>query len=172
MTPAQASHPIMEVSWDDAQHFLTELSQALGQGSVRLPTEAEWEYACRAGSSGRNANGDSEPDLARMGWYAANSGGPTHTVGEKAPNAWGFYDMDGNVFEWCHDWDGPYAHGEQSDPSGPSSGDKRILRGDCFKCPPPYCRSANRYSAPPDRRARTSASGWCSDRLSETRNHG
>lgn len=154
VTPAQASHPVTEVSWDDVQRFLARLSQVLARGSVRLPTEAEWEYACRAGSSGRYASGDSEADLDRMGWYAANSGGATHPVREKAPNAWGLHDIHGNVFEWCQDWDGPYAPSEQTDPSGPPSGDKRILRGGCFKCPPPYCRSANRYSAPPDRRGR------------------
>jgi DNA-binding transcriptional ArsR family regulator len=151
--PAQASHPVTEVSWDDAQGFLARLPQVLEQGSVR-PTEAEWEYACRAGSSGPYASGDSEADLDRMGWYAANSGGATHPAGEKAPNAWGLQDMHGNVFEWCQDWDGPYAPCEQTDPTGPPSGDKRILRGGCFKCPPPYCRSANRYSAPPHRRGR------------------
>lgn len=153
-TPSQqASHPATEISWDDAQRFLVRLSEALVAGSVRLPTEAEWEYACRAGSSGRYAGGDSEADLDRLGWYAANSRGATHPVGEKAPNAWGLYDMHGNVFEWCQDWDGSYAPGEQTDPSGPPSGDKKILRGGCFTCPPPYCRSANRYSAPPDRRS-------------------
>ena len=152
-TPAEASDPVTEVSCDDAQRFLGMLSQVLAR-SARLPTEAEWEYACRAGSSGRYADGDSEADLDRMGWYAANSDGATHPVGEKAPNACGLHDMHGNIFEWCHDWDGPYAPGEQKDPSGPPSGDKRILRGGCFKCPPPYCRSANRYSAPSDRRGR------------------
>ena len=151
--PPRASHPAMEVSWEDAQRFLAGLSQVLARGSVRLPTEAEWEYACRAGSSGRYAGGDSEADLDRVGWYAANSGGATHPVGEKAPNAWGLHDMHGNVFEWCQDWDGSYAPGEQTDPPGPPSGDKRILRGGCFTCPPPYCRSANRYSASPDRRS-------------------
>jgi len=152
-TAAEGTHPVTEVSWDDAQRFLARLSEVRAPGSFRLPTEAEWEYACRAGSSGRYAGGDSEADLDRMGWYSASSNGAAHPVGQKAPNAWGLHDMHGNVFEWCQDWDGPYALGEQTDPSGPPSGDKRILRGGCFKCPPPYCRSANRYSAPPDRRS-------------------
>lgn len=153
-TPVDATHPVTEVSWDDAQRFLARLSEVHAPGSFRLPTEAEWEYACRAGSSGRYAGGDSEADLDRMGWYAASSGGATHPVGRKTPNLWGLHDMHGNVFEWCQDWDDLYALDEQTDPSGPSSGDKRILRGGCFKCPPPYCRSANRYSAPQDRRSR------------------
>lgn len=150
--PPQALQPVTEVSWDDAQQFLAELSQVLAQRSVRLPTEAEWEYACRAGSFGRYAGGDSEADLDRLGWYAANSGGATHPVGEKAANGWGLYDMHGNVFEWCQDWEGTYRPDELTEPAGPPSGEKKILRGGCFMCPPAYCRSANRYSASSERR--------------------
>lgn len=145
---AKGTYPMTDVSWQDAQQFVAKLSAVFATESVRLPTEAEWEYACRAGSEGRYANGDKESDLDRMAWYAGNSGGAPHPVGQKEPNAWGLHDMHGNVFEWCQDWDGPYP----TDNSGPLKGEKRILRGGCYKCPPPYCRSANRYSAPPDRR--------------------
>ncbi|MDD4870808.1 MAG: formylglycine-generating enzyme family protein [Kiritimatiellae bacterium] len=145
--------PMTDVSWMDAQRFIAKLAEAFSDGYFRLPTEAEWEYACRAGSSGLFSDGETEADLARLAWYSGNSGGQPHPVGKKATNAWGLYDMHGNVFEWCQDWDGPYPSNEQTDPDGPLNGEKRILRGGCFKCPPPYCRSANRYSALPDDRA-------------------
>ncbi len=151
-TSSSGTHPMTEVSWDDAQLFAAKFSTQFPDWALRLPTESEWEYACRAGSPGCYSNGESEADLERIGWYAGNSDGKTHPVSEKTPNAWDLYDMHGNVFEWCQDWDGAYLSGEQRNPAGPSSGDKRILRGGCFKCPPQYCRSANRYSAFPDRR--------------------
>ncbi len=151
--PPDGAQPRTHVSWEDAQRFVVRLSAVFPGQSFRLPTEAEWEYACRAGTTGCYSNGETEADLAQIAWYAGNSGGTTHPVGMKEKNAWGLYDMHGNVFEWCLDWDGPYPCEEQRDPTGPPDGTKRILRGGCFKCPPLYCRAANRYSAPPDRRA-------------------
>ncbi len=151
--PSRGEHPVTDVNWHDVQRFIERLSGEHTQFSFRLPTEAEWEYACRAGTTARYSSGENEDDLGHSGWYAGNSNGMTHPVRNRAPNAWGFYDMHGNVFELCQDWDGPYSAGEQKNPTGPASGEKRILRGGCFKCPPSYCRSANRYSAPPERRA-------------------
>ena len=148
-----ADEPMTAVSWHDAQRFIARLAERHPSGVFRLPTEAEWEYACRAGTSTPFAGGDSEADLARLAWYAGNSGGAPHPVATKAPNAWGLHDMHGNVFEWCQDWEGPYPAKDATDPVGPPAGEKRVLRGGCFKCPAPYCRSANRYAAPPDRQA-------------------
>jgi len=104
---------------------------ALARGSYALPTEAQWEYACRAGSTGRWCFGDDASQLADYAWYAVNSGNMTHPVGQKKPNAWGLFDMHGNVGEWCSDWFGPYPNlkAPAEDPTGPVSGDKLVLRG-------------------------------------------
>ena len=99
--------PVELVSWDNCQQFLQKLN-ALGGGEFRLPTEAEWEYACRAGSSTAFCFGDNQAQLDDYAWYSKNSGGQTHPVGQKTPNAWGLYDMHGNVWEWCEDWHGEY----------------------------------------------------------------
>jgi formylglycine-generating enzyme required for sulfatase activity len=109
----------------------------------RLPTEAEWEYACRAGTATVYNTGASISD--NTGWYNANSGNTTHPVGEKPANAWGLYDMHGNVWEWCWDWYGTYASGAQTDPTGASSGSYRVLRGGCGFSPAEEVRSAKRY---------------------------
>ncbi len=114
----------------------------------RLPTEGEWEYACRAGRTTRFNIGDSVSDLDRAGWYDGNSGSTTHTVGEKEPNAWGLCDMHGNVYEWCWDWYDDDHYGTRpdpdSDPTGASSGLNRVFRGGGFYSSPQYCRSAKR----------------------------
>jgi sulfatase modifying factor 1 len=143
-----ADRPVEEVSWEDCVAFVAELS-AWGVAS-RLPTEAEWEYACRAGTTGPTYLGDNdEATLDRLGWYEGNSGDETHPVGQKAPNAWGLHDMLGNVSEWCADWYADYPSGPQVDPKGPSSGSNRVVRGGYWSLGASYLRAAGRgYVSP------------------------
>jgi formylglycine-generating enzyme required for sulfatase activity len=131
--------PVERVSWDECQEFIKKLNEMEGTGKYRLPTEAEWEYACRAGSTGAYAG-----DLNEMGWYENNSGSHTHNVKEKKPNAWGLYDMHGNVWEWCEDWDGYYLSGPVTDPSRTSFGFLRIFRGGSWNVDSGLCRAASR----------------------------
>ena len=140
--------PVENVSWEDCQEFIRKVNAQLNCGA-RLPTEAEWEYACRAGSSGPYAGGS----LDSMGWYADNSGWKTHPVGQKSPNAWGFYDMHGNVYEWCNDWYGEYPSHSVTDPMGTASGDGRVLRGGCWISYSYSCRSASRSRSRPGNRS-------------------
>jgi formylglycine-generating enzyme required for sulfatase activity len=141
--------PVEQVSWDDCQAFLSKLNGRHGTtgATFRLPTEAEWEYACRAGSSTRWCFGDDEATLGNYAWYYANSGRSTHPVGQKRPNAWGLYDVHGNVWEWCADWyDGDYYRTSASrDPKGPHSGDYRVLRGGSWAYDPWGTRSTFRH---------------------------
>jgi formylglycine-generating enzyme required for sulfatase activity len=141
--------PVEMVSWNDAQEFISRLNK-LGRGSFRLPTEAEWEYACRGETTTRFCSGDDEHGLTQVAWFAANSNGHPHPAGTKEPNAFGLYDMHGNVFEWVSDWDGPYSPDDSIDPAGPPTGSKRVLRGGCCLCNTLNCRTANRYSKAPD----------------------
>jgi len=140
-----AKNPVEQVSWNDAVEFCRRLSARTGV-EVRLPTEAEWEYACRAGSSAAHHFGDSVSRLGDYAWYYGNSGHKTHPVGGKRPNGWGLYDMHGNVEEWCTDWYGKdyYAQSPTLDPKGPSSGTSRVCRGGCWDFDPTSCRSAHR----------------------------
>ncbi len=124
--------PVEQVSWNDIQEFITKLN-ARGEGKYSLPTEAQWEYAARAGSTTAFYNGGItetgggyDPNLDVIGWYYYNSNSKTHPVGQKAPNAWGLYDMSGNVYEWCSDWYGTYPSTAVTDPTGPSSGSSRV----------------------------------------------
>ena len=136
--------PVENVSWNDCQEFIRKVNAEAERqfgGKARLPTEAEWEYACRAGSTGAFAG---TGDLDSMGWYWDNSGHQTHPVGQKRPNAWGFYDMHGNVYEWCNDWYGAYPGGSVTDPAGAASGDRRVLRGGGWNFNARDCRSAHR----------------------------
>jgi formylglycine-generating enzyme required for sulfatase activity len=171
--------PVEWVSWNDVDQFIAKLNQRESGNKYRLPTEAEWEYAARAGSSTAFANGGIselecgfDANLDAMGWYCGNSdvnyngtydisqlGGPicggTHPVAQKQPNAWGLYDMHGNVYECCQDWYGDYPSGPVTDPPGPSDGSGRVLRGGSWRSSARYCRSAGRgYGSPEDRRRR------------------
>jgi len=140
------NHPVENVSWDDVKNFIDLLNSRIEGATYRLPTEAEWEYACRAGSNTAYANGNS---LYAMGWHDKNSGGKTHQVAQKKPNAWGLYDMHGNVWEWCEDWYGSYPSVSVTDPQGASSGSYRVNRGGGWRNLSRICRSAYRnYESP------------------------
>jgi formylglycine-generating enzyme required for sulfatase activity len=125
-----ATNPVEMVSWNDATAFCKKLSEKTRQ-AVRLPTEAEWEYACRAGAQTAFSFGDDPSALGDYAWHLGNSEMMTHPVGQKKPNAWGLYDMHGNVWEWCADWYVPYPKGAVTDPSGPATGNRgeRVVRG-------------------------------------------
>lgn len=138
------SLPVEQVSWPDAAAFCNALSRQAGltecydettgtcdytKNGFRLPTEAEWEYACRAGTSTLYNTGDGESDLDRAGWHYGNSGMTIHPAGSKASNTWGLFDMHGNLWEWCSDWYGGYSSGGTTDPTGAAAGEKRVIRG-------------------------------------------
>ncbi len=168
--------PVEYVSWYDAVKFCNRLSESEGltpayrisgekvtwnksAKGYRLPTEAEWEYACRAGTASAFYTGEitekkcgHAPALDRAGWYCGNAGSKTHPVGQKAANAWGLYDMHGNVWEWCWDWYGDYPGERVTDPDGPSSGSVRVSRGGSWGYGARICRSANRAGRDPGRR--------------------
>ena len=139
--------PATYVSWNDAVEFCSKLSEKEGV-EYRLPTEAEWEYACRAGTTTMYSFGDDAADAGEYGWYHKNAFkvGETyaHIVGQKKPNSWGLYDMHGNVDEWCQDWYGEYPSGDVTDPMGPTQGKGRVLRGGSFVVNASSLRSANR----------------------------
>jgi formylglycine-generating enzyme required for sulfatase activity len=143
-----ADLPVEQVSWDDAVEFckkLSELPEEKKAGRVyRLPTEAQWEYACRAGSKSAYSFGESSKSLGDYAWFDKNSNGRTHPVGEKKANAWGLYDMHGNVWEWCSDWYGEYPNGALSDPTGPKGGSIRVRRGGSWSLEAAFCRSGLR----------------------------
>jgi serine/threonine protein kinase len=164
---ASAALPMETVSWYEALSFCNALSLYVGltpcytiedtgigwdriANGFRLPTEAEWEYLCRAGTSTIYNRGSAEQDLARAGWYERNCESGPVPVGQKEPNAWGLYDMHGNVWEWCWDWFGPYPQGDQEDPEGPATGRSRVLRGGSWRRSLHHCRSATRYESSPE----------------------
>lgn len=128
--------PVADVTWEEAQAFCAALSSLPAEQSAgrvyRLPTEAEWEYACRAGSTTTYSFGNNPALLREYAWFDENSGGQRQVVGQKKPNGWGLYDMHGNVFEWCSDYYGDYQPGAVTDPSGPADGSDRVLRGSFF----------------------------------------
>jgi formylglycine-generating enzyme required for sulfatase activity/serine/threonine protein kinase len=140
--------PVANVSWDDANEFcrrLSALAEEKQAGRVyRLPTEAEWEYACRAGTTKQWSFGEDESRLGDYAWFGGNSDGQTHAAGTKKPNAWGLFDMHGNVWEWCSDWYGGHGEGEVTDPQGPSRGIGRVIRGGSWDDAAGNCGSANR----------------------------
>ena len=168
---ASPSPGAVNISWFDAVRFCNQLSEVLGllpcyaianekvtwgrdaDGFVtwnrdadgfRLPTEAEWEYACRAGAQGRWCFGDVDKKLGEYAWFAENSDVETQRVGKKLPNAWGLHDMHGNVWEWCWDWSGTYSTETQQDPAGPAASGNRVIRGGAFLGAPRILRSAFR----------------------------
>ncbi len=149
--------PVVDVSWYGAVAFTRWLAWH-GAIGARLPTEAEWEYMARAGTSTAYWSGDAEQDLAAVGWYRENSEGRLRAVGGKPPNAWGLHDVHGNVWEWVHDWYGPYEPAPAVEPRGPSYGACRVLRGGSFAWDPAWARSAHRAWLPPD--ARSDDSGF------------
>ncbi|VTS00122.1 bifunctional serine/threonine-protein kinase/formylglycine-generating enzyme family protein [Tuwongella immobilis] len=141
-------HPVTVVSWNDAKRYVQWLNTK-EDGEYSLPTEAQWEYACRAGTTTQYFFGDDESRLGEYAWFDGNSGNQTHPVGEKAPNPWGLRDILGNVFEWCEDWYGPYAAGATTDPKGASSGAGRVYRGGSWYYSAGLCRSGCRYNFGP-----------------------
>ena len=143
--------PVEQVSWNDCQAFCQKLSSITGK-PFRLPTEAEWECACRAGTQTIWPFGKEQGLLGQYAWFNGNSGNQTYPVGQLQPNAWGLYDMLGNVLEWCSDWfdERYYANSPQKNPQGPSGGQYRLLRGGGWYDFPSNCRSAYRGRNLPD----------------------
>ena len=143
------------VSWDYAVEFCRKLSKREGR-TYRLPTEAEWEYACRAGSKTRYCFGENPGPFPEYAWFRDNSNEQTHPVGQKKPNHWGLYDMHGQVWESCSDWNDKdyYAKSAKLDPVGPSTGSYRVVRGGCSFSRAMYCRSSCRYWDRPMGRSR------------------
>jgi formylglycine-generating enzyme required for sulfatase activity len=138
--------PVEQVSWEESVEYCRKLTaKQRAEGLLpdgwewRLPTEAEWEYASRAGTTGARYG-----ELDAIGWWEGNSGDETHRVSQKAANAWGLHDMIGNVWEWCADWSEDYPTGSVVDPMGPSSGSDRVFRGGSWFCDAGYARSAGR----------------------------
>jgi len=160
------THPVVCVSWYDAVTYCNWLSMKHGlepvytgkgddtrcyyfKNGYRLPTEAEWEYACRAGSSSLYSFGNNREELEAHGWYSSNSEFRTQPVGQKRPNAFGLHDMHGNVWEWCWDWYSEYPLAEIMNPRGPRVGSYRAIRGGSMFCAAIYCRSALRNQLSP-----------------------
>ncbi len=138
--------PVNKVSVDDCQEFLKRLNGLLNDFRYRLPTEAEWEYACRAGTKTTTyfSNTPTPEQIAQHAWYRENSDFTTQPVGSLLPNPWGLHDMHGNVWEWCWDWYGPYSAVKRTDPRGPSEGEEIVIRGASWMARPEYIRSADR----------------------------
>jgi formylglycine-generating enzyme required for sulfatase activity len=151
--------PVDKVSWEDAQEFIEKLNMHENTNRYKLPTEAQWEYAARAGSTTALANGNlveigctMDTNLNEMGWYCGNADSKTHPVAQKQANDWGLFDMHGNVWEWCSDWYGSYPDISVTDPEGASSGSARVQRGGSWGNSAQYSRSAGRSFETPDYR--------------------
>ena len=137
--------PVEQASWEDVREFLRKLGQIDKTRKYRLPTEAEWEYACRAGTAGKRYFGEDDSRLMEHVWYEDTACGQTNPVGQMLPNLWGLYDMQGNVWEWCQDWYGDYPAGAVTNPAGPARGQYRVVRGGSWFCTPNLLRSAKRH---------------------------
>jgi formylglycine-generating enzyme required for sulfatase activity len=149
--------PVEQVSWEDCVSFSGLLSVGMASAEAdsptfRLPTEAEWEYACRAGTTTRWSFGDDEAALEQHAWHDKNSDGKTHPVGMKRGNPWGLKDMHGGIMEWCSDWSGDYGEGQTVDPEGPAKGSLRVIRGGSWLDSARFCRSAYRLGLAPGSR--------------------
>lgn len=151
------NRPVERVSWEDTQEFLRRLSKKEGGKPYRLPTEAEWEYAARAGSTGAYCFGNDVSQLERYAWHSANAEGTTHPVGLLKPNVWGLHDVHGNVWEWVSDWydETYYQQSPTDDPQGPEQGSARSVRGGSWLYHPRYARASRRYGSGPGSRAVT-----------------
>lgn len=150
-------NPVERVSWDDCQEFLRRLNEQVPGLHARLPSEAEWENACRGGTSGATWVGELDGDetakvLDPIAWYRGNNEGQTHPVGSKAANPFGLYDMLGNVWEWCQDVYGSYSAAAQVDPTGPTEGARRVLRGGSWGSLVSFVRAASRQGYSSDDR--------------------
>ena len=143
--------PVEQVSWDDCQKFIRKLNALTGQ-NFRLPTEAEWEFACRGGNNSCGYKYSGSNYIDNVAWYDGNSGNKTRPVATKLPNELGIYDMTGNVWEWCSDWKGDYSSGAQTNPKGPYDGSGRVIRGGSWCFSAGFCRSSSRYYFSPDLR--------------------
>jgi len=159
-------NPVEQVTWFDAVRYCNARSELEGlqpcydtetwecdfeADGYRLPTEAEWEYAARAGTTGKYFFGNDPKKLKHFAWFKENSGGRTHPVGKKLPNPWGLYDMYGNVWEWCNDFykKDYYEESPERDPKGPKSGKERVVRGGCWNSTAEECSSSYRHKADP-----------------------
>ena len=148
-----ANNPVEQLSWREAMDFCRRLSALPSEKAAgrvyRLPTAAEWEYACRAGTTTAYSFAGDKSKLNKYAWFRDNSGGKTHPVGSKHPNSWGLYDMHGNVWEWCHDWHGKSPRGSLKDPCGLAKGSLRVTRGGSWVSTADDCRSAYRNKDDP-----------------------
>jgi formylglycine-generating enzyme required for sulfatase activity len=147
-------NPVESVSWNDVQDYIRRINNKTCKDVYRLPTEAEWEYACRAGMPSHYSFGDDPGYLDDYAWYGRNSKGKPHPIGQKNPNLWGLYDMHGNIWEWTQDWYDKEYYGKspENDPVGPSSGVTRVLRGGSWHTSARGLRSSCRNWARPDYR--------------------
>jgi formylglycine-generating enzyme required for sulfatase activity len=146
------TNPVEQISWSECLKWLPNVLEKVPTLQLSLPTEAQWEYACRAGSTSAYCFGDDPKELPKYGWFRENSKRKTHPVKQLQPNGWGLYDMHGNVWEWCSDWYGDYAASAQSDPTGPTKGSFRVIRGGCWNSPARDLRSACRFRFDPGSR--------------------
>lgn len=151
-----SNRPAERVSFLDASRYCLALTQREREAGrlpagheYRLPSEAEWEYACRAGTTNLFSFGDKETEADQYAWTAENSDSTTHPVGQKRPNPWGLYDMHGNVWEWCLDWFGPYPAAPVTDPTGPANSKFKLFKGGGWNQDIEYARAANRFMMSP-----------------------